>query len=114
MGKVYWLILPKKPGLLPDHKDRNGLNNTRENLRYATEAQNLQNRGMPKNNTSGYKGVMWCENKNKWRVQIKANNKRISLGYYSCIIKAAKAYNKAAIKYHGEFAVLNEIENVWF
>lgn len=94
-----------------DHKDQNGLNNFISNLRICSHKQNIRNQNKHKNNTSGYKGVSWKKDKNKWTAQIRIdNNKRIFLGYFSNKIDAAKAYNNAAIKYHGEFAKLNEIK----
>jgi len=87
-----------------DHKDNNGLNNRRENLRTATHAQNNQNKGKSKNNTSGYKGVNWEKRRNKWRARIYFNKNYIHLGYFNDIEEAAKAYEKAAKKYHGKFA----------
>lgn len=46
---------------------------------------------------------------NKWAARIMANGKRIFLGLFKKTVDAAKAYNDAAIKYHGEFAFLNKI-----
>ncbi len=94
-------------GLKVDHKDLNGLNNTKLNLRKATHPQNLWNRPKPPNNTSGYKGVSWHKKGEFYVAYITANKKRIRLGCYDDSIEAAKAYDKAAIKLHGEFARLN-------
>lgn len=90
-----------------DHKDRDIHNNTNENLRLATYSQNQMNRGLQKNNTWGFKGLK--RYKNKWNVGIQVNGKSIYVGRFVDKIEAAKAYNTAAIKYHGEFAVLNVI-----
>ena len=90
-----------------DHTDRDGLNCTRDNMRLATNAQNLRNRGAQANNTSGYKGVDWHKWCGKWRVTIKVNGKQIYLGHYGDPIEAARAYDAAARKYHGEFANTN-------
>ena len=96
-------------GVEVDHKDGNGLNNQRYNLRPATHAQNLQNRGKPSSNTSGYKGVSWFKRDGKWRACIGVDGRVIHLGYYDTAEEAARAYNEAAPKYHGKFAKLNEI-----
>ena len=98
-----------------DHVDNDGLNNQRFNLRIATHAQNLRNRGKNSNNTSGYKGVTWDKERKKWAVQIMINGKHIYCGRYDDVVEAAAAHNKAAKKYHGEFAVLNVLskEAVW-
>jgi len=90
-----------------DHKNRNKLDNRRYNLRPATDSQSQCNRNKQSNNTSGYTGVYW--NRGKWRADVRVNKKHIYLGRYNNPKEAAKAYNKAAIKYHGEFAVLNKI-----
>lgn len=90
-----------------DHRDGNGLNNTRDNIRVCTSSQNQCNRKKPKNNKSGYKGVFWRKETKKWRARIVVNYKRIHLGYFDDIIDAARAYDMAAIKYHGSFAKLN-------
>lgn len=98
-------------GELCDHKDGNGLNNCRSNLRLATHAQNMRNSQIRRNNTSGYKGVMWYAKTKKWRARIRFNNQGMDLGDYKDIKDAARAYNEAALKYHGEFACLNVIED---
>lgn len=96
-------------GYMIDHKDRDSLNCLDHNLRICTNQQNLQNRGKQSNNTSGHKGVNWHKHSKKWRAQIQVYGKSISLGYHNTVENAARAYNKAAIKYFGEFVVLNNI-----
>lgn len=90
-----------------DHRDGNGLNNTRGNLRNCTNTQNQRNREKLSNNTSGYKGVTWNKEREKWVAQIKVNGKLIRLGRFSKIEDAAHAYDQAAKKYFGEFARTN-------
>lgn len=90
-----------------DHRNGNGLDNQRHNLRHCTHAENLTNRGVTRDNTSGFKGVSWNKGDRLWRSQMSINGKKTYLGSFFCIIKAAKAYDEAAIKYHGEFANLN-------
>jgi hypothetical protein len=92
-----------------DHINTIKLDNRRKNLRPATESQNRCNCGLRTDNTSGYKGVSWCENMKKWCAYINKVNQRFRLGYFDDKIDAAKAYNKAAIKLHGEFANLNKV-----
>jgi len=97
-------IINKTPmGMHTDHIDGNKLDNRETNLRAATNSQNQMNRGKQKNNKSGYKGVSWDSQKNKYRVQIKVNGKKINLGYFeeNKILEAAIAYDKAVLKYHG-------------
>lgn len=90
-----------------DHINRNGCDNRRKNLRLCTNQQNGANRGAQKNNTSGYKGVYWHKTKSKWNAKIKVSGKKIHLGYYQSVKDAAKAYDKAADEFFGEFAYLN-------
>jgi hypothetical protein len=90
-----------------DHIDGNRLNNQKSNLRLATSSQNKMNRGPRSDNKSGYKGVSWHKQKNKWTVRIMANGRYKSLGLFNKIEKAKQAYNEAAQKYHGSFAWLN-------
>lgn len=99
---------PLGEGEVPDHKDGNGLNNTRENLRLATTQKNNQNlRSLQANATSRYKGVSWDSRRQKWRAVIRALGKKMELGRFDGEVMAAKAHDIAAIKYHGEFAVTN-------
>ncbi len=93
-----------------DHRDGNGLNNQKENLRHCSNRENSRNRKIQANNTSGYKGVSWHKRDGKWNVNINVNQKKTHLGYFTCLIKAAKAYDAAAVKYYGEFAKLNFFE----
>lgn len=91
-----------------DHINGNGLDNRRENLRVVARSQNQWNRGRQKNNKSGYKGV-GCFPKGSWTARIKAHGKTMYLGRFLDKKDAARAYNNAAIKYHGKFAKLNII-----
>ena len=79
------------------------------NLREATNHQNCMNRPMATKNRSGYKGVSFHTQSKKWRARINLNKQEITLGSFTCPIEAAKAYNKAALELHGEFAFLNPI-----
>ena len=88
-----------------DHIDHNGLNNQKYNLRNCTFTQNRMNRIRNKNNTSNYKGV--THDDGYIYAQINANGKHIRLGSFKTEKDAALAYDKAAQKYHGEFAYLN-------
>ncbi len=90
-----------------DHRNGNGLNNQRHNLRHCTHAENCRNQDIYSSNTSGYKGVSWDSRTNKWKAYVKYSRKQIHLGYFTCLIKAAKAYDSAAKKHYGEYAKFN-------
>lgn len=99
------------PKILCDHKDGNGLNNQRSNIRQATYGQNSQNKGACHRNLSGYKGVcLNRENKyKKYTAVIIANGKRIFGGGFTTPEDAARRWNEMARQYHGEFAYQNII-----
>ena len=71
-----------------DHINRDKLDNQRENLRIVNSSQNKINVGLRKHNTSGYKGIRWEIDRNKWLVRITINNRNINLGRYSNIQQA--------------------------
>ena len=93
-------------GYVIDHVNGCGLDNRRANLRLATAAQNAWNAGR-RSGRSGYKGVWLAKNKGLWRASIVCCGQRKHLGYFRDKRDAAKAYDRAAQEYHGEFAVLN-------
>jgi hypothetical protein len=83
-----------------DHRDGNGLNNTRNNLRVCTQAENLQNRNKYSTNKSGHKGVAWYKPYGKWRATIGIKGKQKHLGYFDNIEDAIEARRVAEEKYH--------------
>jgi HNH endonuclease/AP2 domain len=103
-----FIINPPK-GLEIDHIDGNRLNNQKSNLRLATSSQNKINRGPRKDNKSGYKGVSWHKQQEKWTARIMTSGKYLSLGLFKDIRLAAQAYNEAAVRYYGAYAWLNTI-----
>jgi hypothetical protein len=100
-------ILKTPNGYETDHINRDKLDNRKSNLRITTRQQNGCNRILQSNNTSGYRGVTWNKDRQKWQAQIKAYQKHYYLGLFNDKFDAAKAYNKAAIKYFNRFAKLN-------
>lgn len=110
--KTIWMhreIMKTPQGLCTDHIDGNGLNNQKINLRICTNDQNQRNSKKQVNNTSGFKGVIVNKTTKKFQAQIRSNSRKIHLGYFNTAKEAAKAYNIAAKKLHGEFASLNNI-----
>ncbi len=100
--RLHRLIVRGAPEV--DHKDGDGLNNRRHNLRAATRANNAANVGRYRTNTSGIKGVSFCEARGKWLAQISVDGKRINLGRYDSKDEAATVYAQAEREYKGEFA----------
>lgn len=100
-------ILGAKDGVKVDHRDGDGLNNTRKNIRKSTTMQNSANRGKNRNNKSGYKGVSYNVLSSKWQAQIKVSGHATYLGLFISSIDAARAYDRAARNMFGEFAHLN-------
>jgi hypothetical protein len=98
-------IMAPSPGEEVDHKNRNGLDNRRSNLRLATGRQNKHNTGPRRRGTSGFKGVTQC-GPTRWAAQIYDGSRR-HLGIYESAAEAAAAYDEAARGSFGEFAWLN-------
>lgn len=92
-----------------DHKDGNGLNNQRENLRICNSSENHRNGKIRVDNTSGYKGVTWHKKNKKWQTGLTVLGKYIFIGMFDGKKEAAMAYNKEAKKLFKEFAKLNNI-----
>ena len=106
MGGLHIFLMKPPKGLIVDHKNGDGLDNSRSNLRIATKAQNGQNKTKRKGTSSQYKGV--CLHKSgKWVAAIVVNGKRVHLGCYAAEQEAARAYDAAATTHFGEFAFTN-------
>lgn len=92
-----------------DHRNGDGLDNQRSNLRPCTHAQNMKNRRPRSGTKAGFKGVYYSKGSRKWVAEIVSDGQWHYLGLHLTPRQAALAYNEAAIKYHGEFARLNEV-----
>jgi hypothetical protein len=87
-----------------DHINGNQLNNKRNNLRRCTRLNNSYNRKMFKNNSTGFKGVIFCKTKQKFICKIRVNKKEIYLGSFKNPVEASERYMEYSKKYHGEFS----------
>ncbi len=93
-------IMGKLPlGLMYDHRDGNGLNVQKENLRVVTCRQNGQNRHQQK--TSRYPGVHWKKRNEKWCAQISVEGKVKHIGLFDSEYLAFSAYQEAAYSIEG-------------
>jgi len=96
-----------------DHIDGNGLNNRKNNLRKVTHQQNMMNqRVLPKNNTSGYIGIYFDNKLKKYISQIKVNQKKIHIGVFSDIKDAILARREAELKYFSKYKSINFEEKI--
>lgn len=89
---------------LTDHRNGNGLDNRRSNLRHATPAQNAYNAQGQLGHSSRFKGVTWHKGVRKWQATIKAEGKNHYLGVFESEEDAARAYEEAALNLHGSYA----------
>ena len=108
IGLLHRFIVNAPNDMVVDHINHNKLDNRKENLRICTQKQNMRNQSIRKDNKSGYTGVYFVENKNKWVAQIRINGKTKHLGYYNEMKNAIKARKEAEIKYFGEYRYKGE------
>jgi len=104
---MHRLVTGAGTGVVVDHVNGDKLDNRKSNIRLCSQSQNAKNQKLRVDSKTGYKGV--CEQSNKYRARIKHNYRQIELGIFDTAKEAAKAYNKAAKKYHGEYARLNDV-----
>lgn len=109
---MHRLIVGTPAGMETDHRNGDGLDNRRSNLRAATAGQNRANMGKPRRpddapHTSQYKGVNWDKSRDRWQAKIVVDGLHRNLGRYDDEADAARAYDDAALAAWGEFAWLN-------
>lgn len=109
---LHRFLLDCPSGNVVDHINGDTSDNRRENLRVCSIKENIRNYTIPKNNTSGYKGVGYYKRLLKWRACIKVDGRLITIGYYRNLSDAVNAYNESAKKYFGEFAKLNNMRKI--
>jgi hypothetical protein len=105
--RMHNLIMNPPEEFQIDHKNWNGLDNRRENLRICTPQQNSFNQKKRKDTSSKYKGVSWSSQTGKWKSTITHNGKTHYLGRFDSAEEAAQKYDEKAKEFFGEFAVLN-------
>lgn len=103
-------IMKVNNNVLIDHKNRNGLDNRKSNLRICDFSENGVNTKVRRDNTSGFKGISWRPAQKTWMVRIWVRGDCKYIGCFKIKREAVIAYNKMAKKEYGEFALLNKIK----
>ncbi len=109
MHRFLWQLWGESQTEEIDHKNHEGLDNRRENLRAATSLENRGNNPLYRSNTSGYKGVSWCESNGKWHAKYQKNKKTYYVAQFDDKIEAARAYDRAVLQedVFGQYADTN-------
>ena len=92
-----------------DHINGDKLDNRRSNLRICTQQQNSYNSRLPNTNSTGVKGVYWCNKRLKWVAQITHNKKTIPLGRYLDFQSAVDARRAKEIALFGKHSAINGV-----
>ena len=100
-----------------DHRNCDGMDNRRSNLRKCTRSQNQGNSRVSFTSKSGFKGVQWRKpsgnnRRERWVARIGGGKRRVNIGSFQNPIDAARAYNAAAIAKWGEFARINNLPDI--
>lgn len=107
-NRLAWLyVFGEWPAGHVDHEDKDPGNDRIKNLRDATRSQNKINSNIRSDNTSGFRGVGWHKASKKFYASITTEGKRRALGYFNSPEDAARAYDTAAIEFHGDYAQVN-------
>lgn len=105
-SRMHHYILPPIPGFVVDHINGNGLDNRRNNLRYATIHENVWNSRVSVRRKIPFKGI-YPAARNRWRVRLQCKGVMHTVGVYNSLDSAIEAYDKAAAEHYGKFARLN-------
>lgn len=107
--KLHRFIMNAPSNLEVDHINSDTRDNRKSNLRFATHKENSRNIRVRSDSSTGVKGVHYSDRLNKYIAYITVDSKRIHLGCYKLELEAANAYDRAAVRYFGEFARLNNL-----
>lgn len=106
---MHRLILDAPAGMIVDHRDGNGLNNTRANLRVVTARENAINAAKRAGCSSRYRGVDWCASARAWRARVWPDGREQLVGYFATEKEAAEARERAALSVYGEYAIAGRV-----
>ena len=101
---LHRLVMNPPKGTLVDHRNHNRTDCRKENLRMSSYSQNNMNKKVSCASTSGYSGVNFAKNRNKWGARIQLEHKRKWLGYFDTFEEAVAARKAAEKEYFGEYA----------
>lgn len=104
---MHRFIMGAKKGQIVDHINGDTLDNRRANLRFCEHKENSRNQRKRRITQSKYKGLSRAKGRSIWQVQISVNGKKTTVGNFASEEDAARAYDKAARMYYGEFAATN-------
>lgn len=107
---MHRVIAGAQAGQEVDHVNGDTLDNQRANLRCCSRFENHRNQRKQVKRVpsrSQYRGIGWMKRMNRWQVRITVGYKKLFIGYHADEIEAAKMYDEAARRYHGEFACVN-------
>jgi len=101
---LHRLIANTPDGMVTDHINHNKLDNRKSNLRVCTTRENVINCKLSKNNKSGFRGVSFRKDRNKYRAYLMVDRKQVFLGYHSHYKDAVKARLIGEKRYFGIYA----------
>lgn len=108
---MHRFVLEAPAGRQIDHVNGYRLDNRRANLRFSTQGENTQNQCAQARGRSRFKGVVWSgdwhRGQRPWVARIKADGRRLLVGYFLTEEEAARAYDDAAREHFGSFACVN-------